>query len=199
MLSFVVYSYFQAFIVDDDDVVAVVAQGQLVLTYFAALAIFSSDVADQNREDQRNAFSSRALGFVLVAVFFASSAVAICLILLDTFGYASLREAYVQAKASIRRSMSRNKIQDDDDSSSGDEDRMSPSTTTTTQEDDEHALPETVEEAAAPPSDDECYEDANATSNPSPNHEDDPHDRAAPSRSAKGLDAPQRIIELESI
>ena len=49
MLSYVVYSYYEAYIADDDDTVATIAQGQLVLIYFAALAIYTSDVSDQKR------------------------------------------------------------------------------------------------------------------------------------------------------
>jgi len=49
MLSYVVYVYYEAYIEDDDDVVAIVASGQLVLIYFAALAVYASDISDKKR------------------------------------------------------------------------------------------------------------------------------------------------------
>jgi len=63
-----------------------------VLIYFAALAIYTSDVSDQ----KRGVFSSFGFGIVLVLISFASVIVAIYVILLDVFGYESLRRAYAE-------------------------------------------------------------------------------------------------------
>lgn len=92
MISYVVYSYYEAFIEDDDDVVAGVAQGQLVLVYFAALAIFTSEVSEQ----KRGVFSGAAFGATLIVVFFASFIVALYAIVLEVFGHRSIRYAYSQ-------------------------------------------------------------------------------------------------------
>jgi len=92
MLSYVVYAYFQAFIEDDDDVVAAVAQGQLVLVYFAAMSIFTSEVSEQ----KQGVFSDAGFGAVLVFVFFASFLVALYAIVLEVFGHRSIRYAYSQ-------------------------------------------------------------------------------------------------------
>ena len=88
MLSYGVYSINEAYIEDDDDVVAVVAQAQVVFTYFAALAIYTSDVADQKRDT----FSSTAFGVVLILIFLSSCIVAVWVILLDVFGYSRFRD-----------------------------------------------------------------------------------------------------------
>ena len=68
MLSYVVYASYEAFISDDDDVVATVAGGQLILVYFAALAVYISDVSDQREGD----FTGIGFGAVLLVIFFAS-------------------------------------------------------------------------------------------------------------------------------
>ena len=88
MLSYVFYSYHQAFLEDDDDVVAVVSGGQLVLLYFAALAVYTSDVSDQKQA----AFTGVGFGAVLVVIFFASFLVAAYVTVLDVVGYSSLRK-----------------------------------------------------------------------------------------------------------
>ena len=90
MFSYVVYSYHQGYIEDDDDVVAIVAQGQLVLIYFAALAVYTSDVSDTKRA----VFGGLGFGVVLVVIFLSSFVVAVYAILLDVFGDARLRHTY---------------------------------------------------------------------------------------------------------
>mmetsp|Transcript_2290 Transcript_2290/g.7733 ORF Transcript_2290/g.7733 Transcript_2290/m.7733 type:complete len:1105 (+) Transcript_2290:2193-5507(+) len=90
MLSYVAYSYHEAYIKDDDDLVAVVAQGQLVLIYFAALAAYASDVSDT----KQGVFSGAVFGAILVVILFASLLVAVYVILLDVIGYTSLLETY---------------------------------------------------------------------------------------------------------
>ena len=102
MLSYVIYSYMEAFIEEDDDIVSKVAQGELVLIYFAALAVYISDTADQKRE----VFQGDLFGLLLVAVFFASFFVAIYLILLDLFGYAALLNVVHQAQLVAHRRFS---------------------------------------------------------------------------------------------
>ena len=90
MCSCIVYSHYEAFIEDDDDVVSAVAQVQLVLVYFAALAIYAAD-----GQDEKNAFfSGAAFGVVLLLIFFASFVVATYVTLLETFGYENLRSVY---------------------------------------------------------------------------------------------------------
>ena len=110
MLSYVVYQCFEAFIEDDDDVVAGVASGEVVLLYFAALATYTADEADQ----KQNVFSGVAFGVLLVLVFFASFFVAVYIILLESLGHETMKEAYKHAKktpraisASISRGWSR--------------------------------------------------------------------------------------------
>ena len=44
-----VYSYFDAFIDDDDNIISAFAQAELVLIYFSALAAYTSQVADERR------------------------------------------------------------------------------------------------------------------------------------------------------
>ena len=90
MCSCIVYFYYEAFIEDDDDVVSAVAQVQLVLVYFAALAIYAAD----GRDEQQAAFSGVAFGVVLLLIFFASFVVAAYVTLLEVFGYSSLRSVY---------------------------------------------------------------------------------------------------------
>ena len=94
MCSYVVYSHYEAFIEDDDDVVATVAQGEVVLIYFAALAIYTSEVSDS----KEGIYSGVVFGLLLVIVFFAALGAAIYLVLLDVFGYASLRNVYHKAR-----------------------------------------------------------------------------------------------------
>ena len=90
MASYVVYSYHDAFVDHDDNVVAAVAQGELVLIYFSALAVYAADAADQGRA----AFSGHAFGVVLVIVYFTSFLVAAYILILDLFGYSSLVASY---------------------------------------------------------------------------------------------------------
>jgi len=91
MLACVVYYYYEPFIEDDDNVVSAVAQGELVLIYFAALAVFTAQAVDESRR----AFSNLGFGVVLVMIFFTSSLVAIYVILLDVFGYERLFDVYL--------------------------------------------------------------------------------------------------------
>ena len=90
MLSCIVYFYYEAFTEDDDDVVSAVAQVQLVLVYFAALAIYAAD----GQDEKEAAFSGVAFGVVLLLIFFASFVVAAYVTLLEIFGYSSLRSVY---------------------------------------------------------------------------------------------------------
>ena len=90
MLSYVVYSLYEAFIDDDDDVIASVAGGQLVLTYFAALAVYTSDASDENQ----GVFSGFGFGIVLLLLFFASFIVAAVAVLVDVFGTEAIEQAY---------------------------------------------------------------------------------------------------------
>lgn len=62
MFSYFVYSLFDAYINDDDDVVSSAASVQLVLIYFSALAVYTADVADQRRAE----FSSEGFGIFLI-------------------------------------------------------------------------------------------------------------------------------------
>ena len=101
MLSYVVYSYHQAFLEDDDDVVSVVAGGQLVLIYFAALAVYTADVSDQ----KRGAFTGIGFGAVLLVIFFASFLVAAYVILLDLFGYTTLRNLWPTVRKPVAASL----------------------------------------------------------------------------------------------
>ena len=102
MLSCLVYYVYEPFIEDDDNVVSAVAQGELVLIFFAALAVYTSQESDESRQ----AFSSVAFGIVLVLIFFASSLVAAYVILLDIFGYSSLLDARSQVLKRITRTSS---------------------------------------------------------------------------------------------
>jgi len=102
MSSFLVYNHYEAFIEDDDDMVASVAQGQLVLIYFGALAVYVSDVTDQKRE----VFSGAAFGVVLVLIFFTSFVVAAYTVMLNVFGDASLRTTSSRISTVVSRTMS---------------------------------------------------------------------------------------------
>jgi len=97
MLSYVVYSYCDAYISNDDDVVAAVAQGQLVLIYFAALAIYTSDVADQ----KRGVFSNAAFGLLLVLLFLASFIVGAYVTLLEFFGDSEIKRTVTRISACL--------------------------------------------------------------------------------------------------
>ena len=90
MLSFVIYVYCEAYIENDDNIVAAVGQGELVLIYFAAWAIYTSDETDQ----QRDTYSGVKFDALLVIVFFASFVVAIYAILLEVIGYSNLLYLY---------------------------------------------------------------------------------------------------------
>ena len=97
MFSFLVYSYNEAYINYDDNVVSAFAQGELVLIYFGALAIFATE-----EEDHRSGtFSGEAFGVAFIVIFFSSAIVAIGVILLDTFGYKDLRQARKEITDSI--------------------------------------------------------------------------------------------------
>ena len=114
MVSFLVYSSTEAYIEDDDDFVSSVAQGQVVFTYFAALAVYTSDVSDQKRD----IFSSTSFGVVLIIIFFASFIVAVWVILLDVFGYSSLLDVYnevIKRCYNVKTSPSDEAVIDDDD------------------------------------------------------------------------------------
>jgi len=108
MLACAVYYYYEPFVEDDDNVVSAVAQGELVLLYFAALAIFAS----QEAGDSRQAFSGVGFGVVLVLIFFASFLVTAYIILLDTFGWSRLRRAYDSLSRSVARAFSPNAPRD---------------------------------------------------------------------------------------
>ena len=88
MASYVAYSYTEPFIDHDDNVVAAVAQGELVLIYFSALAVYASDLDDEN------GFSGKAFGAVLIIVYFTSFLVAAYIIILDLFGYSTLVDVF---------------------------------------------------------------------------------------------------------
>ena len=90
MLTFTVYDYYAPFIEDDDNIVSTVAQGELVLIYFCALAVYTSQEAGESRQ----AFSGVGFDVVLIFIFFTSSLVAAYVILLDVFGYSSLLANY---------------------------------------------------------------------------------------------------------
>lgn len=94
MGSYVVYSFHQPYINDDDNVVAIVSAGQLVLLYFAALAVYTSDVSDQ----KRGTFTGVGFGAVLVVIFFAGFLVAAYVTVLDLFGYSTLRSLWPAAR-----------------------------------------------------------------------------------------------------
>ena len=92
MLSFVVYINHEAYIEDDDDVVAAVAEGELVLIYFAGLAVYTSEISDQ----KRGTFSGAAFGVLLVMVFFASFIVALYAVAIDLVGHKAIQQTYRQ-------------------------------------------------------------------------------------------------------
>ena len=90
MISYLIYSHFEAFIEDDDDVVSWWAQVQLVLVYFAALAIYAAD----GQDEKQGVFSGAAFGVVLLLIFFISFVIGACVTLLEYFGYSSLRSVF---------------------------------------------------------------------------------------------------------
>ena len=62
MLSYKIFSHFQPYIEDDDDIVSEVAQSQLVIIFFSALVIY---VADSN-DEREGVFSSNIFGILLI-------------------------------------------------------------------------------------------------------------------------------------
>ena len=116
MISFLVYFKFEAYIKGDDDIVSAFAQGQLVLIYFGSLAIFASDEAEQKTK----AFTGSGFGVVLVLIFFSSSIVAICVIVLEIFGYSDLGDAFSKitkktTRKAVPLAVQRGESTDDDD------------------------------------------------------------------------------------
>ena len=93
MLSYAVYAYCEAYVEHDDNVVAPVAQAELVLLYFAALAAFTSELWTKVEDKGDRAFSDEGFGVVLVLISLSSFAVAVYVILVDIFGHAELRAA----------------------------------------------------------------------------------------------------------
>lgn len=89
MLSYLVFTSSKAFIDHDDNVLADVASAELVLVYFSALAVYVADVADDG--SSQAAFASSAFGVFLVFVYFMTFGIAVAIILLDLFGYTTLR------------------------------------------------------------------------------------------------------------
>lgn len=94
MVSFAVYTYYEAYIEDDDDVVSAVAQGQVVLTYFSAIVVYMADATDQ----QQRAFSGTAFGVFLAFVFCSSFLAALIVIVLDALGNEGVRESVSHVK-----------------------------------------------------------------------------------------------------
>ncbi|KAH8045004.1 hypothetical protein JL721_12725 [Aureococcus anophagefferens] len=95
MLSHRIYSGVEPFINDDDDIIAEVAQTQLVLVFFANLLLY----VGEHTEDEAS-FATNLFGVVLVLVMSAGAFAAIYYILVDTFGEDKVR--LEEAKASSR-------------------------------------------------------------------------------------------------
>lgn len=87
MISYRVFSYFQPYIDDDDDIVSEVAQTQLVILFFAAMIVFVSENADS----KDGIMQSQAFGIVLLLVFSASFLVAVYFVLVNVFGHEEVR------------------------------------------------------------------------------------------------------------
>ena len=99
LLSCFVYIYHEPYIENDDDVVSAVAQAQTILIYFAALAAYTAQEADQKRA----AFSGVGFGVVLILTFFASFIVGIYVVLVDTFGRPRLLRARRRVSGGLLR------------------------------------------------------------------------------------------------
>ena len=82
MFSYTVYSFFDAYVDDNDDYVATFASIQLVLTYFGTLSVYASDAADE----KDGFFSNLAFGIILVVIFFLAFVVGVVVTLIDIFG-----------------------------------------------------------------------------------------------------------------
>jgi len=99
IVSALVFIFAEAFIESDDNVVAVVSEFELVLVYFGAVVIFTSE--NTSEQQQRGTYSGYGFGIVLVVVIFAGIDSATCLILLDVFGCTSLHEAATNVLVSL--------------------------------------------------------------------------------------------------
>ena len=100
MISCVVYYYYEPYIEGDDNVVSAVAQGELVLIYFAALMILTSQ-----ETDEANLAGAR-MGIVLLLISFASFLVAAAVVLLDVLGHSFLVESYDHVSKEFKKSLS---------------------------------------------------------------------------------------------
>ena len=101
MLSHRIYSGVEPFINDDDDIIAEVAQTQLVLVFFANLLLY----VGEHTEDEAS-FATNLFGVVLVLVMSAGAFAAIYYILVDTFGEDKVERYFEEAKASSRSLLS---------------------------------------------------------------------------------------------
>jgi len=102
MISCVVYYSEEPYIDDNDDIVAGVASVQLVLIYFAALAAYTAQEAEQ----KQFIFSGVAFGVILVMIFSSSFIMAIYIIFLDVFGYSQIQYTSKAAYKQVLRSPS---------------------------------------------------------------------------------------------
>ena len=95
MLSHRIYSGVEPFIEDDDDILAEVAQTQLVLVFFANLLLYVG-----HHSENEASYATDLFGGVLVLVMSAGAMVAIYYILVDTFGEDKVKKYVDEAKAS---------------------------------------------------------------------------------------------------
>jgi len=88
LFSCAMYQFFNPYIKDDDDIVAIVASVQLILIYVAAIAAYVADAADEKQAF----YSGTAFGVVLIIILFLSFIVAVFYVLMEVFGYVALQD-----------------------------------------------------------------------------------------------------------
>ncbi|KAJ8614287.1 hypothetical protein CTAYLR_001173 [Chrysophaeum taylorii] len=82
LVSHRVFSEYEPYIEDDDDLISEVAQTQLIIVYFAGMVIYTSTVA----EKKEALFQSNVFGIFLILVFTASFSLAAYIVIVDSFG-----------------------------------------------------------------------------------------------------------------
>ena len=100
IVSHRVFTFYEPYVEDDDDLVSEVAQTQLVLVFFYALMVFA--MAHIGQRDP--AFASDAFTYILIVLMFSTIAAALAMIVLGQLGKQDRRDLFESLSKSVSSS-----------------------------------------------------------------------------------------------
>ena len=100
IVSHRVFTFYEPYIEDDDDLVSEIAQTELVLVFFYALMVFA--MAHVGQRDA--AFASDAFTYILVVLMFSTIAAALAMIVLGQLGKQDRRDLFESLSKSVTSS-----------------------------------------------------------------------------------------------